>query len=119
MDQRAGSAITLTRQSKYRSVRTTVDGIAFASKKEARRYGELKILERGGCISQLVLQPRFKLVVDGVEICTYVGDFQYWANGDVVIVEDVKGMRRGKSYELFKLKARLMKALYGIEVVEV
>jgi dsDNA-binding SOS-regulon protein len=63
--------------SKYGAVRTEVDGISFASKKEARRYSELKLLERAGEIADLQLQPRFPLTVNGVRVCTYVADFQY------------------------------------------
>lgn len=116
---KGNAAVTLRRPSKYRAIKTTVDGITFASKKEARRYGELKLMEFGRLISHLVLQPKFNIRIDGVDICRYVGDFQYWANNDTVIVEDVKGMRKGAAYEMFKLKKRLVKAIYGIEVVEV
>ena len=31
-------------RSKYGAIRTTIDGITFASKAEARRYAELQIL---------------------------------------------------------------------------
>lgn len=48
-------------RTKYKNKKITIDGITFDSKKEAQRYSELKILERGGKISQLVLQPRFEL----------------------------------------------------------
>ncbi len=47
--------------SKYKAVRTEVDGIKFASKKEARRYGELLLLQRAGEISNLELQVPFLL----------------------------------------------------------
>ena len=49
--------------SKYRNVKTEVDGILFASKKEARRYSELKLLERAGEIAHLELQPRIKICI--------------------------------------------------------
>lgn len=44
---------------KYNAKKTIIDGIEFDSRTEAKRYGELKILERGGIISGLTLQPRF------------------------------------------------------------
>jgi hypothetical protein len=47
--------------SKYRSRRTTVDGITFHSAKEANRYVDLKLLERCGKIANLELQPFFEL----------------------------------------------------------
>ena len=48
---------------KYRAVPTVIDGIRFASKAEARRYGELRLLEQAGEIRDLVRQPRFALYV--------------------------------------------------------
>lgn len=112
------ASAALRRPSKYRAVRTQVDGITFASKKEARRYGELRLMELGGLIRRLERQPVFILAVNGEEICRYIADFRYWVE-DVCIVEDVKGMRRGAAYEMFKVKKRLAEAIYGIEVVEV
>lgn len=102
--------------SKYRSKRTTVDGITFASKAEARRYGELKLLERAGKIQGLELQPRFDLVVMGRKVARYVADFAYTerATGKPVL-EDVKGMKT----PVYRLKAKLMQALYGITISEV
>lgn len=117
---------------KYHAKRTEVDGIKFASKAEARRYGELKLLERARQIRALRLQPRYALcglVVDGADcrdvnvgaivntrrpIAQYVADFEYeephpqlpqthWR----VVVEDVKGVLT----ETYKLKKRLFEAL--------
>ena len=34
------------KRSKYNNIKTTIDDIKFDSKKEAKRYGELKLLER-------------------------------------------------------------------------
>jgi hypothetical protein len=107
--------------SKYHAQKTVVDGITFASKKEARRYGELKLLERAGEIADLQLQPRFELVVKGHKICTYVGDFMYsnWRNAGtdkfIATIEDVKGVKT----PVYQLKKKLMKACYGIEIQEV
>lgn len=106
----------MKRPSKYGAVRTEVDGITFASKKEARRYSELKLLERSGDISELSLQPRFPLTVGRHRICTYVGDFTYRDRGTgVVVVEDAKGFKTPE----YKLKAKLFEALYGFPVREV
>jgi hypothetical protein len=101
---------------KYGAIRTEVDGITFASKSEARRYAELKLLERAGAIYDLTLQPRFDLSVNGVKIGTYVADFRD-VDGETheILVEDVKGVRT----PVYRLKAKLVKALYGIAVQEV
>lgn len=99
--------------SKYHAIKTEVDGIVFASRAEARRYQELSFAEKAGAIQTLGVQPRFKCVVNGELICTYVGDFDYWENG-AYIVEDVKGMLT----PVYKLKRKLMKALHGIIIRE-
>jgi hypothetical protein len=97
--------------SKYHAIKTEVDGIVFASRAESRRYRELALLEQAGQIKTLGIQPRFKCVVNGVLVCTYVGDFDYWENGEY-IVEDVKGFLT----PVFKLKRKLVKALHGITI---
>lgn len=45
--------------SKYRAVKTEVDGMTFASKKEAARYCELKMLEKAKQIRNLKI-PKAK-----------------------------------------------------------
>lgn len=101
--------------SKYRNVRTEVDGITFASKKEAKRYWELKLLERAGEITGLELQRRFTLEANGQKICEYVSDFDYFDRHGSQVVEDAKGVRT----PVYKLKKRLMKVLLGIDVQEI
>lgn len=104
---------------KYRAVPTVIDGIRFASKAEARRYGELKLLERGGKIKHIEMQMRFPLDVSykfGGEktIGHYVADFYYLQNGKEVI-EDVKGFRT----PLYKWKKKHFEAQYGIKITEI
>lgn len=77
---------------KYGSKRTTSDGIAFSSRKEAKRYQELKILQLAGIIRNLTLQPRFPLKVNGILVCTYVGDFAYFEQ-NARVIEDSKGFK--------------------------
>ncbi len=100
-------------KNKYGAVPTVVDGRRFASKKEAKRYGELKLLQQAGKISDLVCQVRFPLTVNEQLVCTYVADFTYFEDGHL-IVEDAKGKRTGE----YKLKAKLMKACRGIVIRE-
>lgn len=106
--------IVIPARNKYRAKRTARGERVFASQAEASRYDLLVLMEKGGEITHLVCQPRFKLVVNGVLVAVYVGDFQYTlANGDKV-VEDVKGVKT----PVYKLKKKLMKALYGIDILE-
>jgi hypothetical protein len=100
--------------SKYRNIKTEVDGIVFDSKAEAKRYAELRLLEKANEISDLRLQPKFNCKIHGQKICTYRADFDYYVGGQWV-VEDVKGFRT----PLYRLKKKLVEALYGIEIREV
>jgi hypothetical protein len=111
---------TAKKPAKFRNVWTVVDGIKFQSKREAARWSELRILEAAGAIAALKRQVRFVLTVHHVKVGIFVADFTYIENGQRQ-VEDSKGRRdsRDPSYQLFKLKAALMKAIYGIEVREV
>ena len=94
---------------KFGNQPTIIDGIRFASKLEARRYGELKLLERARKINHLTWQDRHKLTVNGVTICTYVSDFEYQELPSVKwVVEDCKGYQTRES----RLKLALFKALY-------
>lgn len=86
----------------------------FASKREAARYLELKILLKAGLITRLELQPKYPLVISGVRVAMYIADFQYVQAGKVVI-EDVKGAKTA----VYQLKKKIMNALYGIEVKEI
>ena len=104
------------RRCKYRTLKTFVDGITFDSKREAERYKELRLLERGGLITDLRLQVPFELIPKqpGERAVKYVADFVYTENGRMV-VEDVKGYRT----DVYRLKRRMMQAKYGITIQEV
>lgn len=74
-------------RSKYRAIKTCIDGIMFDSKKEANRYCELCLMERAGVITDLQLQVPFVLVEKskyGREI-KYVADFTYIENENTLL----------------------------------
>lgn len=100
-------------RNKFGARKTEVDGIVFHSAKEARRYMDLKLLERAGEIRGLKLQPRYPLTVNGLHVATYVADFEYSDPDGRVTTEDSKGYRTRE----FITKAKLFHALYGREVV--
>lgn len=116
-------------RSKYGAKRTTVDGITFASMKEARRYQELKLLEKAGEIHGLRLQPRFPLCADRgvppeppVILGYYIADFEYCEcrRGQKCertrrVVEDVKGFKT----PLYRWKKKHMAAEHGIQIREI
>lgn len=84
-----------------------MDGIVFHSAAEARRYGQLKLLDRAGHIRQIELQPVYKIEIGGKHVCKVILDFRYW-EGSLRIVEDVKG----KDTAVSRLKRKLVEASY-------
>lgn len=94
---------------KYRNIPVVVDGVRFASKKEARRDAELQLLFKAKQINCLRRQPRYPLKVKGHLICTYVGDFEYIERGKLVC-EDVKSA--GTHTATYEIKHKLFKAIY-------
>ncbi len=124
---------------KYGNKKVVIDGVVFDSKREARRYQELKLLERCGAVKDLRRQVTFELIpaqrekstrvyskgrkkgqpIEGKVIekaVTYKADFTYIdvATGKTV-VEDSKGMRTRD----YILKRKLMLYIHGIKIQEV
>jgi Protein of unknown function (DUF1064) len=107
--------IKLTRRNKYRAVKTEVDGIVFHSKREAKRYGELRLLEKAGEILQLRLQVKYAVNINGIKVCEYRADFAYYdCENKCYVIEDCKGVRTA----VYRLKKKLVEAYYGITVRE-
>jgi len=98
---------------KYGNRKTVVDGITFDSAAEARRYGELKILESAGEITELILQPRYDVEINQRKVCTYVADFFYLKDG-VAVIEDTKGFKT----PVYRLKKRLVEAFFDMKIME-
>ncbi len=73
------------------------------------------MLEKAKEISALKLQITYPLIVAGVLVAKYRADFVYSDNRGRVIVEDAKGFRT----PAYKIKAKLMLALYKIKIKEV
>lgn len=86
----------------------------FPSRAEVRRYFELRLQEKAGMITDLETQRSFPIIVNGRKITRYVADFVYRRNGEEV-VEDVKGSKQYTTHE-FKIKTKLMSAIYGVEI---
>ena len=109
--------------SKYGNRRTEVDGIVFDSAAEARRWRELRLLERAGRISGLRRQVPYVFCVhttgtspecgEDKRQMRYVADFVY-VEGGREVVEDVKGYRTAE----YKRKRRLMQKIYGVDIRE-
>lgn len=97
-----------------------LDGQSFDSKREARRWHDLQLLERAGLITDLRRQVKFVLIptqrINGKVVekeCSYYADFVYQHDGQT-IVEDCKGYRT----DVYKIKRKLMLEKYGIRILE-
>lgn len=110
-------------QGKEGKERRTVEGIVFHSEKEAKRFWELRQLEKAGKIAGLKRQKRYEIAIRGIHICDYVLDFFYYeptgiktSQGEMwlPVHEDSKG-KRTREYEI---KKALMNAVFHIEIRE-
>lgn len=100
---------------KYKAKQTIVDGIKFPSKKEAKRWQELQLLQRAGEIKELRRQTKFGLFVNGKMVGLYVSDFDYLEGEDgKYIVEDCKGYRT----DMYKWKKKHFEAQYDLKIRE-
>lgn len=93
---------------KYHNKKTTINGITFDSKLEAKRFCELKLLEKANKIEDLQLQPSFELQPTfkkngkTIRAITYKADFSYYdKERQEQVIEDTKGMKT-KDYILKK-----------------
>jgi len=106
-------------KSKYRSKITEYNGVKFHSKKEAEYAKKLDWLIKVGTVTRWVGQCSYALGINEVLICRYILDFKVWYSDGRIEHIDVKGMKSGSAYSMFKLKKKLMKAILNIDVIEV
>jgi len=119
---------------KYGNHKVTVDGLTFDSKREAKRFLELKILEKAGKISGLQRQKKFLLIPAQYEPdiigprggknkgklieheCSYVADFVYFDEEEKdFVIEDTKGVRTPE----YVIKRKLLLWLNGYRIREI
>jgi len=84
----------------------------FPSKAELNRWRVLKSQQDAGIIRDLSLQPAYPIVIHDQKVAAYTADFRYTNADSETIIEDVKG----KETDVFKLKKKLVEALYGIKI---
>jgi hypothetical protein len=113
----------MIKRTKYNNRKTVIDDITFDSMKEAKRYSELKLLERAGAISELELQVSFELIPSqkgGMRKelpMRYLADFVYrdlQKPNVPLVIEDVKGVKTKE----YVIKRKLMK-YNGYEITEI
>lgn len=90
--------------------------VTFDSTAEYKRYlHHATEMQHGSRDYTLERQVDYKLAVNGIHICVYRADFVLTYKDGRKVVEDVKGVRT----EAYKLKKSLMKAVHGIDIVEI
>lgn len=100
----------MIRKSKYHAQKIVIDGIKFDSKKESKRYLELKLMEKAGVIKDLQLQVSFMIcpkIPTETKGAYYRADFVYVEN-EKKVIEDVKGFKTPE----YILKRKLVKWQY-------
>ena len=111
---------------KYHNKKVVDGDLTFDSKKEYARWKELQLLQKAGEIRDLKRQEKFCLIpaLSGgngkaaQRAVNYIADFVYWEPEGLhwrQVIEDVKGMKT----DVYRLKKKLMRWRYGIEIREV
>lgn len=105
---------TAVKPRKYRNVPTEVDGVRFDSKREAKRWKELRLRLRKGEIPWLARQAEFHLPGGVIYRCDFVYPAADPLVGPGIVIEDAKGVRTAA----YRIKKRLMASL-GWHITEV
>ena len=116
--------LTHKRGNKYNNTKVELDGLKFDSQKEARRYAELKQLEKAGIIHDLRMQVAYELQPGFYDneghkqqAIKYVADFCYLTKDGEEVIEDVKSPATRKN-AVYRLKKKMM-AYRGYYITEV
>jgi hypothetical protein len=96
--------------SKYGNKKTA----GFASRREAKRYADLYLLEKAGEIRDLKCQVPFVLIPANkiFRETKYFADFTYLDKSGQLVVEDAKGYKTPE----FRIKEKLMYSVHGIVI---
>lgn len=104
-------------RNKHGNKKITIDGVTFDSLKEANHAEELRRRRRAGEIGHIAYHPRFDIVVAGVYIGKYTADFKYYdLTTHQEMIVDVKGP--STRTQAYKLRKKLVEAIYGIVITE-
>jgi ABC-type antimicrobial peptide transport system ATPase subunit len=86
------------------------------STKEFLRLLDLQRMQAAGLIFNLRTQVSYKIIINGVKVCSYVADAVYVLDGTEV-VEDTKSEITRK-LPVYRLKKKLLLACLGINITE-
>ena len=114
------------KRNKFNAQKIELDGMTFDSKKEHKRYIELKAMQQRGEIFGLEHHTKFELApktkLEGEKrvkpALRYFADFTYYIITGEYVVEDVKSAATRKK-DSYRNKKHLMKTVLNIDVREV
>ena len=89
----------------------------FPSAAESKRFAELALMLDHGMIRNLEVQPEFPIVINGIKVTTYRGDFRYLDKDGRQVTEDVKPAIFRT--DVYQLKKKLVESVYAITIREV
>ncbi|MEN8291405.1 DUF1064 domain-containing protein [Acinetobacter radioresistens] len=121
-----GQPAAKSKKNKFNAVKVEIDGFAFDSKKEAKRYIQLKAMQQHKEIRELKHHQCFELApktrIAGEKrakpALRYFADFTYYTAAGEFVVEDVKSAITRKTAS-YRNKKHLMKTVLNIDVQEV
>lgn len=104
--------------SKYKNIPIEYKGRRFDSKKEAEHAGFLDMLrkakEPSQCVKAIEYQYRIPIVVNGIQCAVYVADFYVLFQDGHKEIHEVKGFKT----DVYKIKKKLVEAIYGEKIIE-
>lgn len=121
-----GDKAKVAKRNKFNAQKVELDGMTFDSKKEHKRYVELKAMQQRGEIFGLEHHTKFELApktkLEGEKrakpALRYFADFTYYNTRGEYIVEDVKSAATRKLAS-YRNKKHLMSTVHGISIIEV
>lgn len=114
------------KRNKFNAQKVEMDGMTFDSKKEHKRYIELKAMQQRGEIFGLEHHTKFELApktkLEGEKrakpALRFFADFTYYMASGAYVVEDVKS-KATRKLAPYRQKKHLMKTVHGIDIQEV
>ena len=106
------------KRSKYGNIKTAQNGRVFDSKREAAHSALLDTMRRAKeprqKVKAILYQYKMPIVVNNVLIANYIADFYVMFEDGHKEIHEVKGFKTA----VYKLKKKLVEAIYGEKIIE-